>query len=59
MLAAPGGKSALQIFGSPDDLKLRSSLTLFGAVVPEEPLFDRLLQRFYEGHRDPLTLEQL
>ncbi|MBZ8142226.1 calpastatin [Rubrivivax gelatinosus] len=59
LLAAPGGKSALQIFGSPDDLKLRSSLTLFAAVVPDEPLFERLLQRFYEGHRDPLTLEQL
>jgi len=59
LLEVPGNASALQIFGSPDDLKLRSSLTLFAAVAPEEPVFQRLLDRFYEGHPDPLTAGQI
>jgi uncharacterized protein (DUF1810 family) len=59
LLAVPGHASALQIFGSPDDLKLRSSLTLFAAVAPDEPVFGRLLERFYDGHPDPLTSAQI
>jgi uncharacterized protein (DUF1810 family) len=57
VLAAPG--SAHQIFGSPDDLKLKSSLTLFEAAAPEEPLFARALERFYGGERDALTMALL
>lgn len=59
LLAVPGHASALQVLGSPDDLKLRSSLTLFAAVVPEEPVFRLLLERFYDGQPDPLTAAQL
>ena len=50
------GRTAHQIFGSPDDLKLRSSLTLFERAVPEEPVFGRALERYFAGERDPLTL---
>ena len=58
LLAVPGA-SALQILGSPDDVKLRSSLTLFERVAPEEPAFGRALDRFFDGTRDPRTLERL
>jgi uncharacterized protein (DUF1810 family) len=52
-------RSAHQIFGSPDDLKLRSSMTLFESVAPGEPAFAQLLERYYGGERDPLTLAAL
>ena len=53
------GKSAHQIFGSPDDLKFRSSLTLFAQAAPDERLFRNLLQRYYVGEADQLTLQKL
>ncbi len=59
LLDLPGAPSALQVLGSPDDLKLRSSLTLFAEVAPEEPVFRALLERFYDGRPDPLTLERI
>ena len=49
-------KSANAIFGSPDDLKFRSSMTLFSIAAPEEPLFRQVLERFFEGLADPLTV---
>lgn len=49
------GKSAHEIFGTPDDLKLRSCMTLFAAVAGEEPVFNRVLERFYEGQPDEKT----
>jgi uncharacterized protein (DUF1810 family) len=58
LLAIPD-RSARDILGSPDDLKLRSCLTLFEAVAPDMPRFGRALDRFYGGQRDPLTLEIL
>jgi uncharacterized protein (DUF1810 family) len=57
-LLALEGRSAHAIFGSPDDLKLRSSLTLFGAVSGD-PLFGRALDRFFDGRPDPLTLGRI
>ena len=57
-LAAPGA-SAREIFGSPDDLKLRSCMTLFAAVAPEEPVFGRVLERFFDGRADERTLALL
>ncbi|RYZ07897.1 MAG: DUF1810 domain-containing protein [Comamonadaceae bacterium] len=59
LVLAVEGRSAHRIMGSPDDLKLRSCMTLFEAAVPGEALFARLLDRFYEGERDPLTLALL
>jgi uncharacterized protein (DUF1810 family) len=49
-------RSANAIFGSPDDLKFRSSMTLFSIAAPAEPLFRQALQCFFEGHPDPLTV---
>lgn len=49
-------KSASAIFGSPDDLKFRSSMTLFSIAAPGEPLFRQALSQFYEGRPDPLTV---
>ena len=45
--------------GYPDDLKLRSSMTLFELAAPEQPVFGRVLEKYYSGHRDRRTLELL
>lgn len=47
------------IFGSPDDLKLRSCLTLFAAAAPDEPRFGAALQRLYPEGADERTLALL
>jgi uncharacterized protein (DUF1810 family) len=52
-------KSATQILGSPDDLKLRSSATLFAQLTPKDSPFAQLLQKYYEGEPDPKTLALL
>lgn len=51
--------SALQILGSPDDLKLRSCLTLFNEAQPESALYQQALDRFYGGKPDERTLQLL
>ena len=56
---AAEGRSAQDIFGSPDDLKLRSSATLFAAVSPPGSVFHRLLDRYFEGRPDVRTLALL
>ena len=48
-----------EIFGSPDYLKLRSCMTLFAETVPEEDVFQKVLDKFYAGERDERTLEIL
>lgn len=53
------GRSAHEIFGSPDDLKLKSCATLFALVSPEGSVFDRLLDQFFAGDRDAKTLQLL
>jgi uncharacterized protein (DUF1810 family) len=50
-------RSANQIFGSPDDMKLRSCMTLFVQAAPGEPLFNRVLEKYYHGKPDPRSLE--
>ncbi|MCI0685534.1 MAG: DUF1810 domain-containing protein [Gemmataceae bacterium] len=52
-------RSATEIFGSPDDLKLRSCATLFACVSPPGSVFDRLLAKYYGGERDAKTLQLL
>ena len=52
-------RSARDVFGSPDDLKLRSSATLFAAVSPEGSVFHRVLDRYFRGAPDPVTLARL
>lgn len=53
------GKSALQVLGTPDDLKLRSSMTLFAAVDAAEEEFHHVLDKYYGGAPDPLTTATL
>lgn len=57
--AVPPPALALDVFGSPDDLKLRSSATLFAAVSPAGSVFERVLDRYFGGERDPATLRLL
>lgn len=50
------GRLAFEIFGSPDDMKLRSCATLFATVSPPGSVFDRLLDKYFQGERDAETL---
>jgi len=52
-------RSIAQIFGSPDDLKLCSSMTLFASAADDNHDFVELLDKYYRGRHDPLTLAQL
>jgi uncharacterized protein (DUF1810 family) len=45
------------LFGTPDDLKFRSCMTLFGIAAPVEPLFREALRAFFDGQPDPLTVD--
>jgi uncharacterized protein (DUF1810 family) len=58
-LLAVEGKTANQIFGSPDDAKLKSSMTLFGALDNTNPVFQRVLDKYFGGAQDERTLELL
>ena len=70
-LLAVEGRSAAQILGYPDDLKLRSSMTLFAEAAEAEAaeaeaahaeaaaVFRQVLERYYDGEPDPATLEKL
>lgn len=49
------GRSAMEILGSVDALKLRSSMTLFHRAAPAEPLFRQVLERYFGGVADPAT----
>jgi uncharacterized protein (DUF1810 family) len=53
------GRSATDIFGSPDDQKLRSCATLFVCVSPSGSVFNRLLEKYYRGLRDAKTIQLL
>lgn len=50
------GKSASDVFGSPDDMKLRSSATLFAHVSPPGSVFERILAKYFHGKPDDKTL---
>src|SRR5262245_20047286 len=50
------GRTAYEIFGYPDDMKLRSCATLFAQVAPAGSVFERVLDRFFRGERDDQTL---
>ena len=58
LLALPS-KDATRVMGYPDDLKLRSSMTLFRAAAPEEPVFSQVLDKFFGGRGDEITLRLL
>lgn len=49
-------KSLAQIFGSPDDMKLHSSVTLFSLIEPRRPVFDHALNKYFNGELDKRTI---
>ena len=53
------GRSIEEIFGWPDDLKLRSSMTLFARATADNEDFVALITRYYGGQQDPATLARL
>jgi len=53
------GLSAHEIFGSPDDWKLRSCATLFAAVTPAGSVFEQVLEKYFAAERDERTLRLL
>ena len=59
LMLAVAGKSALEILGRPDDLKLCSSMTLFADATEANAIFVAALDRFCAGARDPRTLALL
>ena len=59
LVLAVDGRSAHDIFGSPDDLKLRSCLTLFRAIDAPDGIFGRTLDKYYDGEPDAATLALL
>ncbi|HXY65846.1 MAG TPA: DUF1810 domain-containing protein [Mycobacterium sp.] len=59
LVNAVQGRSVGEIFGYPDDLKVRSSMTLFAHATADNHGFVHLLERYYDGEEDPLTLERL
>jgi uncharacterized protein (DUF1810 family) len=59
LVLAVQDRSIHYIFGSPDDLKFRSSMTLFNCAGPAEPVFQQCLQTYFAGHGDPQTIALL
>lgn len=54
------GRSVSEIFGYPDDMKLKSSMTLFAAVAQDRhPVFIRVLEKYFRGEQDARTLQLL
>ncbi len=51
------GKTASQILGTPDDLKLKSCATLFSRISPADSIFEDLLAKYYEGKPDAKTVQ--
>ena len=59
LVIAVEGKTIREILGSPDDMKFRSSMTLFDAVSRAAPEFRAAIEKFYDGSVDPRTLQLL
>lgn len=59
LVNAVQGSSAQEIFGSPDDLKFRSPMTLFHKAAPDVAVFSEALAKYFGGNGDPLTIQKL
>jgi len=59
LVVAIEGRSVDEIFGAPDDMKFRSSMTLFAAASEDPGVFGVALQKYFGGKRDVLTVERL
>ena len=53
------GRSIAEILGSPDDMKFRSSMTLFSQISPDDLIFEKALQKYFGGTPDKLTLDRM
>lgn len=58
LVNAVSGRTIEQIFGYPDNLKFRSSMTLFAHAAPHHEVFQRALQKYFNGEPDPRTIER-
>jgi uncharacterized protein (DUF1810 family) len=58
LLALPS-TNATKVMGDPDDLKLRSSMTLFASVPGSDPVFEAVLKKYFNGTKDQATLQLL
>jgi uncharacterized protein (DUF1810 family) len=52
-------KTALTIFGKPDDIKLKSSMTLFSLLINTDPVFQEVLDKYFSGNKDQKTIQIL
>ncbi len=59
LVNAVSKKSISEILGYPDDLKFRSSMTLFSAIAPQREEFRLALEKYFDGERDQRTLDLL
>ena len=59
LVLAVEGRTINEIFGSPDDLKFRSCMTLFANVAADSQVFEDALLKYFNGDPDPLTVERL
>jgi uncharacterized protein (DUF1810 family) len=59
LMLAANGKTALEILGSPDELKFRSCMTLFNAARPDLPVWDAALRKYFGGKVDAATIALL
>lgn len=53
------GKTANEIMGSPDDMKLKSSMTIFASVAEMDSVFEKILVKFFQGEMDVMTLKKI
>jgi uncharacterized protein (DUF1810 family) len=59
IVAGLEGRTPRQIFGPVDEMKFRSSMTLFASAQPDEDVFQRCLDKYFAGSQDPATLAKL
>lgn len=59
IVAALDGPSAHDIFGDPDAMKFRSSMTLFSDTAPDEAVFQACIDKYFDGEPDPETLARV
>ena len=59
IVAALDGPSAHDIFGNPDAMKFRSSMTLFADTAPDEAVFQACIDKYFDGEPDPETLARV
>ena len=59
LAVAVEGRSIGEVFGTPDDLKFHSSMTLFARAAPQEPVFREALRKYFGGAEDRATVEKI